>query len=120
MSAADGDLTRALLADPAAGVFLDALADRIADRLAYRLIAVRDDSDRWLTTREAARHLGMHPDNLRKLAAARAIPSEQRAPGCVRHFRLSELDQWRESGGPRRPSVGAMASKQLPRSRQAA
>jgi hypothetical protein len=64
--------------------------------------------------------LGMHPDNLRKLAAAREIPSEQEAPGCARHFLLSELDRWRAFGGSRRPNVSAVASTRLPRSPQAA
>ena|ERR1700689_4198185 len=99
---------------------LDALADRIVERINGRVATSLDDSDRWLTTREAAQHLRMHPDNLRKLVAARAIPSEQEAPGCAHHFRLSELDRWRESGGLRRPRAGAVASMRLPQSRQTA
>lgn len=94
---------------------LDVLADRVVERVATRLADLHDDLDRWLTTREAAQHLGMHPDNLRKLAAARVIPSEQDAPGCALHFRLSELDRWRESGGRRCPSVAPVASTRLPR-----
>jgi hypothetical protein len=97
---------------------LDDLADRIAERVSRR--QAQPDGDRWLTTREAANHLGLHPDNLRKLAAARVIPCEQEAPGCALHFRLSELDRWRESGGRRRPSVRPVASRRLPQTRQAA
>jgi hypothetical protein len=102
------------LADLDAGAFLDAVADRIAERVAIQL-AKPHDLNRWLTTREAAQHLGMHPDSLRKLAAARAIPSEQDAPGCARYFLLSELDRWRESGGPRRPGADSVAPTRLPR-----
>jgi hypothetical protein len=98
-----------------AGTVLDALADQIAERVAARLAEPRDSPERWLTTGEAAEHLRMHPDNLRKLAAARVIQSEQEAPRCARRFRLSELDRWRESGGHRRPNVAAVASTRLPR-----
>jgi excisionase family DNA binding protein len=108
------------LADLDVRVVLDRLADQIADRVASRLAKPHRDLDRWLTTSDAAQHLGIHPDTLRKLAAAGVIPSVQDAPGCARHFRLSELDRWRESGGSRRPTVGAVASTRLPRSRQAA
>lgn len=93
---------------------LDALADRIAERLG-QLAKQRDEPDRWLKTREAAEHLGIHPDSLRKLAVARMIPSEQDAPGCARHFRVSELDRWRASGGARRPGTASEASTRLPR-----
>jgi hypothetical protein len=104
------------LADLDVGALLDALADRFAERVAIQLAKPHDDLDRWLMTREAAQHLGMHPDNLRKLAAAGVIPSEQDAPGCARHFLLSKLDHWRESGGPRRPGAAQGASTRLPRS----
>jgi hypothetical protein len=97
---------------------LDDLADRIAERVSLR--RAEPPHDQWLTTREAAQHLGIHPDNLRKLATARAIPSEQEAPGCARYFRLSVLDSWRASGSPRRSAVRSMASTQLPRDQKAA
>ena len=95
---------------------LDAFADRVADRVAQRLAASGNSdgpTDRWFTTREAAEHLGIHPDTLRKLAAARAIPFEQHAPGCALYFRSYDLSRWRESGGPRRP-VAQEASTRLP------
>jgi hypothetical protein len=109
------------LADVTLDDLLDALAGQLAERIATRLAASRDGlTDRWLTTREAAQHLRMHPDNLRKLAAARMIPSEQNRPGCARYFCLSELDRWRESGGPRYASDAPGASTQLPRIGKAA
>jgi excisionase family DNA binding protein len=107
---------RVALGDMTLVDLLDALAERVADRVLLGLAQPSERiEDRWLTTREAAKHVGMHPDNLRKLAAARVIPSEQDAPGCTHHFRLSELDRWRESGGPCRPSAAPVASTRLPR-----
>lgn len=109
---------RHLLAAVTLDDLLDALTDRIAERIAPRVGASSDGvSDPWLRTREAAQHLGMHPDNVRKLAAAGVIPCEQDAPRCARYFRLSELDRWREAGSVRR--VVQDASTRLPRARKA-
>jgi excisionase family DNA binding protein len=99
---------------------LDLLAERLESRLATRMGAGCSTTDRWLSTREAAQHLGMHPDTLRRLAATRVIPSEQDRPGCALHFRLSALERWRESGGPRFPRAEAKASTRLPRDGEAA
>lgn len=79
---------------------LDALIDEFADRVAERLgsmarpLRVPDsgDPDEWLDSRHAAEHLGIHRDTLRKLAAERAIPSEQDGPNCKLFFRRSDLD----------------------------
>jgi excisionase family DNA binding protein len=43
--------------------------------------------------------LGIHRDTLRKLAAEKAIPSEQDGPNCKLYFRRSDLDAWRLAGG---------------------
>ena len=112
---------RAFLADTTLDDLLDTLAERLAEHLGPRLTQPRNGiEDPWLTTRDAAQYLGMHPDNLRKLATARIIPSEQDGPGCVHHFRLSDLDGWRESGGPRHPGGHRDASTRLPRIGKAA
>jgi excisionase family DNA binding protein len=82
---------------------LDQLLDHIADRLAAviteRLVVSDNRPDEWFDSRHAADYLGMHRDTLRKLAAERAIPSEQDGPGCKLYFRRSALDAWRNGGG---------------------
>lgn len=81
----------------------DALLDRLADRLAAAVIArlgsERNQRDEWLDSRGAAEYLGLHRDTLRRLAAARAIPSEQAGRGCKLFFRRAVLDEWRCTGG---------------------
>ena len=87
----DGDLALEQL--------LAQLADYVADRVAARLMAPRRASvDAWLDTRRAAEYLGIGRDSLRRLAAERAIPTEQAGVGCKLYFRRSDLDAWRCSG----------------------
>lgn len=75
---------------------LGQLADLVADRVAARLAAPRKDAkDEWLDTRRAAEYLGIHRDSLRRLAAERAIPTEQAGAGCKLYFKRSDLDVWR-------------------------
>jgi excisionase family DNA binding protein len=83
--------------------FIEVLADRVAERLQGP--AVVDDD--WLDTRAAAAHLGVHRDTIRRLAAERAIASEQDGPGCKLFFRRSDLDAWRCSEAPSRAVLGA-------------
>lgn len=85
---------------------LDVLIDQLAERVAERLAAATDaraiessGQDEWLDSRHAAEYLGVHRDTLRKLAAERAVPSEQDGPGCKLYFRRSDLDGWRRTGG---------------------
>jgi excisionase family DNA binding protein len=52
----------------------------------------------WLSTREAAAYLGISPNALHKLTAARAIRFEQAKPGAKCWFRKSDLDAWRTGG----------------------
>ena len=78
---------------------LDHIADRLAAVIAERLVASDNRDDEWFDSRHAAEYLGVHRDTLRKLAAERAIPSEQDGPGCKLYFRRSDLDAWRHGGG---------------------
>lgn len=89
---------------------LDHIADRLAAVITERLLVSDDRSDEWLDSRHAAEYLGVHRDTLRKLAAERAIPSEQDGPGCKLYFRRSELDAWRNGGGRPRHLASTLAS----------
>lgn len=93
---------------------LDQLLEHIADRLAAVMtdrLAVSDTRpDEWFDSRHAAEYLGVHRDTLRKLAAERAIPSEQDGPGCKLYFRRSDLDAWRRGGGRPRHLVTTLAA----------
>jgi excisionase family DNA binding protein len=72
------------------------LADLVADRVAAQLMSHRRASeDEWLDTRRAAGYLRIGRDSVRRLAAERAIPSEQAGVGCKLYFRRSDLDAWR-------------------------
>jgi excisionase family DNA binding protein len=90
------------------------LVDRLAERLAVvigdRLVAEGPRAGDWFDSRHAAECLGVHRDTLRKLAAERAIPSEQEGPGCKLYFRRSDLDAWRRSGGKPRHLAATLAA----------
>lgn len=77
---------------------VDLLADRLADRVLDRLRPA-SDADPWLSLADAAEHLGLHRDTLRKHAKAGLISFEQEAPGCRIFFRRADLDAWRQAGG---------------------
>jgi len=81
-------------------LFLDRLVDRVAAAVVARLENGRaDQGDEWFDSAQAAEYLGLHRDTLRRLAAARAIPTEQDGRGCKLFFRRSALDEWRQAGG---------------------
>ena len=88
---------------------IDQLVDRLAAAVAERLARQGSEDDEWFDSRRAAEYLGVHRDTLRKLAAERAIPSEQDGPGCKLYFRRSALDAWRRGGGRPRHLATAVA-----------
>jgi excisionase family DNA binding protein len=83
------------LDDDALDALADALADRIVARLEHRLRGGGDSG--WMTTKQAAEHLGLSIHALHKLTAARAIPFTQDAPGARCYFKRADLDDWRHS-----------------------
>lgn len=102
-------LERASLDSVVVSQLLDLLVDRVAAAVAERL-GESANEDEWFDSRHAAGYLGVHRDTLRKLAAERAIPSDQDGPGCKLYFRRSDLDVWRRSGGrPRHVGLAAVA-----------
>ena len=83
---------------------IDLMIDRLVERVAAAVVARlenngADRGDEWFDSAQAAEYLGLHRDTLRRLAAARAIPTEQDGRGCKLFFRRSALDEWRQSGG---------------------
>jgi excisionase family DNA binding protein len=81
-------------------LFIDRLVDRVAAAVVARLEnGCADRGDESLDSAQAAEYLGLHRDTLRRLAAARAIPTEQDGRGCKLFFRRSALDEWRQAGG---------------------
>ena len=89
---------------------LDHIADRLAAVITDRLVVSDNRPDEWFDSRHAAEYLGVHRDTLRKLAAERAIPSEQDGPGCKLYFRRSDLDAWRNGGGRPRHLASTLAA----------
>jgi len=86
-------LARALLAE------LDGEALReLAELLRPLLTLEQADDDRWMGTRDAAAYLGLTPNALHKLTAAREIPFSQDTAGGKCWFLRSELDAWRRAG----------------------
>ena len=85
--------------NPVLDQLLAQLADLVAERVVVQLMAPGQATrDEWLDTRRAAEYLGIGRDSLRRLAAERAIPTEQARVGCKLYFRRSDLDHWRCSG----------------------
>lgn len=75
----------------------DADVELIARRVA-ELLRQQDgqkSEDRWMTSVQAAEHLGISLHALRHLVARRAIPYVQDRPGAKMFFKASQLDAWR-------------------------
>jgi excisionase family DNA binding protein len=85
-------LAQALLAE----LGPDDLAE-LARRLAPFLPQPATTGDGWLTTAQAAEHLGVSVHALHRLTAARTIPFHQDGPGARCYFKRSDLDAWRAS-----------------------
>ena len=92
------------------GQLIGQLAEQVAAVVLERLSSNEPTSDDWLDCRHAAEYLGVHRDTLRKLAAERAIPSEQDGPGCKLYFRRADLDAWRQGGGRPRHLAATLAT----------
>lgn len=54
------------------------------------------DNERWVTVDEVATHLGVTRDSVYRWMAKKDLPAHQ--VGRRWRFRLSEVDQWVESG----------------------
>lgn len=93
-----GKTTPAATGNAVIDELLAQLADLVAAKVIDRLASQETVADEWLDTRAASEYLGIHRDNLRRLAAERAIPAEQAGAGCKLFFRRSNLDAWRGRG----------------------
>lgn len=76
---------------------IEAIAQRVANLLDGEQTAGAED--RWMTSDEAATHLGVSPHTLRDLIARRTVPYCQERPGARLYFRASDLDRWRADQG---------------------
>jgi len=78
---------------------------RLADLLAPYLPApaAPSESDRWMSSREAAEYAGTTRHALHKAMAAREVHFEQDTPGGKAWFRRADIDAWRR--GERPPSA---------------
>ena len=79
---------------------------RLAELLAPYLPvqAAPSESDRWLSTREAAEYAGTTANALHKAMAAREVHFEQDTPGGKAWFKRADIDAWRR--GDRLGAVG--------------
>jgi excisionase family DNA binding protein len=88
------------VSNPLVAALLAELDDDALRVLAERLVPYLPEPEQpapggWLSTSEAASHLGISVNALHKLTAARAIRFEQAKPGAKCWFRKSDLDAWR-------------------------
>jgi excisionase family DNA binding protein len=74
---------------------VERIAARVVELLRAEKIGGQKSEDRWMTSAEAAEHLGLSLHALRHLVARRAIPYVQDRPGARIFFRASQLDAWR-------------------------
>lgn len=95
--AAHADISTGDNARPSAETMVRAMNSAERDELRALLDLDRRagvEPDVWFDTRAAAEYLGVHHDTLRKLAAARVVPSEQDGPAasaCGAHLDASAV-----------------------------
>ena len=53
--------------------------------------------ERWISSKEVAEHLGVNKDTLQRWITNRSIPCHR--VGRLWKFRISEIDDWVQSGG---------------------
>jgi excisionase family DNA binding protein len=96
----DGGLGRAFLGsvEPADLEALTPEALRCLARLLEPHLSPDRSADSWMTTQEAAKHLGLTPNAVYKLIRERRIPFHQERPNAKCWFRKSELNAWRVTG----------------------
>ena len=80
---------------------LVALAQRLAPHIAGRLGPRFASPEPWLTVEQAAHHLACPKSRIYALVSAQRIPCRKDCSRVL--FRASELDEWLDKGGGRRP-----------------
>lgn len=55
------------------------------------------ESERWVSSKEAAEHLGVNKDTLQRWINNKSIPCHR--VGRLWKFHISEIDNWVQSGG---------------------
>ncbi len=75
--------------------WVERIAERAAEIVLNRLEAQSTAlAPEWLSVTNAARHLDVTEERIRKLIARRQLPFYQEAPGCRILLRRRELDDW--------------------------
>lgn len=79
--------------------FIDEFADAVAERVAAKLAAVqptaKPDEKVWLTTKEAAEHLGVSTQHLEGLRCKGGGPHYHKPNGVrVIRYKYADLDAW--------------------------
>lgn len=90
----NGDLALALPAE-----LVEVVAERAAELVADRLTAAAPEP--WVGVAEAAEHLACGRSRVYALVSAGRIPHEK--DGSRLLFKRSQLDEWVQGGGGRRP-----------------
>jgi excisionase family DNA binding protein len=79
---------------------VESIAAAVAERCA--VLIPEPESDRWVTSREAAGYLAVPYSTLKAWTARGELPAYQDTPGGNYYFKRTELDDWRRSNVPSR------------------